>query len=113
MKTLLKSAAILLVAGPVALAAAPASAHVGVSVNLGLYGPPVAPPPPPPAYGLPEYCYGPGYYTACSYPVYGEPVFWNGFWFNGAPYRTMRGRREFWVNGGWHVARARGGEFRR
>ncbi len=112
MKMALKSA-FLLLAGSFALTAMPAAAHVGISVNLGLFGPPV-PPPPPPAYVLPEYCYGPGYYTACAWPAYREPVYWNGYWYNDAPYRVVRGRREFWVKGGWHVARPRGrGEFRR
>ncbi len=113
MKPLLKSAALLLLAGPFIFAATPAAAHVGVSVNFGLFGPPL-PPPPAPAYVVPEYCYGPGYYTACAYPVYEEPVYWNGFWFSNAPYRMARGRREFWVHGGWHAARPRGrGEYRR
>lgn len=110
MKTLTKAIlGSLMVAGAAVAAAAPASAGVGVSVNLGLFGPPVvaAPPPPPSAYVMPEYCYGAYYYANCGFQVYGEPVFWNGYWYNNAPYRVIRGRREFWVNGGWHDARVR------
>ncbi len=105
-KTVLGS---LMVAGAAVATAAPASAGVGVSVNLGLFGPPVvaAPPPPPPAYVAPAYCYGDYYYANCGFQVYGDPVFWNGYWYNNAPYRVIRGRREFWVNGGWHDARVR------
>src|SRR5215469_4189731 len=87
-KTVLGS---LMVAGAAVAMAAPASAGVGVSVNLGLFGPPVvaAPPPPPPAYVAPPYCYGAYYYANCGFQVYGEPVFWNGYWYNNAPYRMI------------------------
>jgi hypothetical protein len=93
----------LLLAGAAVALAAPAEARVGVSVNLGLFAP--APPVVTPAYALPAYCYGPYYHAHCAYPAYGEPVFWNGYWYNNAPYRVIRGRREFWVHGGWHDAR--------
>lgn len=96
-----------MVAGAAAAAATPASARVGVTVNLGLFGPPVVAAPPP-APVVPAYCYGAYYYANCGFEVYGEPVFWNGYWYNNAPYRVIRGRREFWVNGGWHDARGRG-----
>ena len=105
----------LMVAGAAIATAAPASAGVGVSVNLGLFGPPVvvAPPPPPPAYVAPAYCYGAYYYANCGFQIYGDPVFWNGDWYSNAPYRIIRGRREFWVNGGWHEARVRDRDFDR
>lgn len=95
-----------MVAGAAAAAATPASARVGVTVNLGLFGPPVVAAPPP-APVVPAYCYGAYYYANCGFQVYGDPVFWNGYWYNNAPYRVIRGRREFWVNGGWHDARVR------
>jgi hypothetical protein len=90
----------LLLAGAVVAATAPAEARVGVSVNLGVFapGPVVAGPAP----VLPGYCYGPYYYSNCAYAAYGEPVFWNGYWYNAPPYRFVRGRREFWLRGGWH-----------
>ena len=96
----------LLLAGAAVATAVPAEARVGLSIGLGVFAPPVvvapAPPPPAPVYAMPEYCYGPAYYTYCSYPVYGEPVYWNGYWYSNAPYRVIGGRREFWVRGGWH-----------
>jgi hypothetical protein len=90
--------------------AAPAEARVGVSVNLGVFAPP---PPPAPAYALPGYCYDAYYYANCGYQVWGEPVFWNGYWYPNPRYRFIRGRREFWVSGGWHEARIREHERRR
>ncbi len=90
----------LLLAGCAITMAAPAEARVGVSVNLGLFAP--APVVPVPAPIPPAYCYGPYYYSNCSYPAYGEPVFWNGYWYNSPPYRFVRGRREFWIRDGWH-----------
>ena len=94
----------LMLTGAALATAVPAEARVGVSVNFGLFAPAV-PVVRAPAYVLPEYCYGPGYVVACSYPVYGEPVFWNGYWYPNPRYRFVRGRREFWINGGWHPAR--------
>jgi hypothetical protein len=90
-----------MLAGAAVTSAVPAQARVGVSVNLGLFAPavPVAP--------APGYCYGPGYAAACTYPTYGEPVFWNGYWYPNPRYRVIRGRREFWVHGGWHEAHER------
>ncbi len=87
--------------------AIPAEARIGVSVNLGLFAPAV-PVAPAPAYVLPGYCYGPAYLAGCTYPVYGERVFWNGYWYPNPRYRVIRGRPEFWVGGGWHEARIRG-----
>ena len=106
MKILTKAVlASLMLTGAAVAMAAPAEARVGVSVNLGLFAPP--PPVPAPAYLLPAYCYGPYYYANCSYPAWREPVFWNGYWYTNPPYRFVRGRREFWVNGGWRDVRIR------
>lgn len=91
----------LMLAGTAIATAAPAEARVGVAVNLGLFAPPVVRP----AYVLPESCYGPGYYLNCTYPVYSEPVFWNGYWYPNARYRIVAGHREFWINRGWHEVR--------
>lgn len=92
-------------------AAIPAQARVSVSLNLGLFAPAV---PAPVVAPLPGYCYGPTYYAACTHPVYSTPVFWDGIWFNNAPYRIVGGRREFWVHGGWHTAQVGGhASFRR
>jgi hypothetical protein len=55
----------------------------------------------PPPWGLP-----PDY---CDYPVYFEPVFFNGSWYRGPIYyRWAHGRRLFWLHGGWHEDRWRG-----
>ena|SRR5436305_189226 len=112
MKTFSKAVlASMIVAGAATATAVPAEARIGVSVNLGFFAP-VVPVAPAPVYALPGYCYGPYYYNNCAYRVYGEPVFWNGYWYPNPPYRLIRGRREFWVHGGWHEARLRAG-FRR
>lgn len=103
MKTLTKAVVgSLMAAGAAVATAAPASAGVGVNLNLGLFAP--APPPPP---AVPAYCYGAYYYANCGFQVYDQPVFWNGYWYNNARFRMVRGHREFWVNGGWHEARER------
>ena len=88
--------------GAAVTASAPAEAHVGMFLNLGIPAPVYAPAYAPPAY---QGCYGPAYYSYCAYPVYADPVFWNGIRYNNAPYRVVRGRHEFWVHGGWHDAR--------
>jgi len=79
----------------------PASAYVGVEFGFGgpgfVFGDPCGyfdyydePPP----WGLP-----PDY---CDYPVYFEPVYSGGTWYRGPIYyRWTRGRRMFWLNGGW------------
>jgi hypothetical protein len=107
MKTISKAAlASLMVAGAAVATAAPAEARIGVSINLGLFAPAV-PVAPAPVYVLPSYCYGSTYYANCGYRVYGEPVFWNGYWYPNPSYRIVGGRREFWIHGGWHEARLR------
>ena len=115
MKTFVKTAlAAAALAGTVLAAAAPAQAAVGFSFGFGApaYGPRYYGPPP--AY---YDCYGPYYYNRCGYPVYGDPVFYDGIWFNSAPYRSYGGHREFWVHNGWHsdvrVGGRGGGGFRR
>jgi hypothetical protein len=95
-----------MLAGAAITATAPAEARVGVVLNLGIPAPVVVAPVRPD-------CYGPRYYDACAYPVYSERVFWNGAWFDHAPYRMIGGRREFWVHGGWHPARVGGRGFHR
>jgi len=81
---------------------APASAYVGIEFGFGgpdfTFGDPCdyydyydEPPP----WGLP-----PDY---CDYPVYFEPVFFDGYWYRGPIYyRWTHGRRVFWLHGGWH-----------
>jgi hypothetical protein len=107
MKTISMAAlASLMLVGAAVATAAPAEARIGVSVNLGLFAPAV-PVAPAPVYVLPGYCYGPSYYANCGYRVYGDPVFWNGYWYPNPAYRIVRGRREFWIDGGWREARVR------
>src|SRR5579872_6571091 len=113
MKTFTKGAlGCVMLAGAAVAMAVPAEARAGVSVNLGLFAPAV-PIAPAPAYVLPQYCYGPAYVAACTYPAYGEPVFWNGYWYPNPRFRVVRGHREFWVHGGWHEARVREHGYRR
>jgi hypothetical protein len=90
------------------LATVPASASVGIEFGFGgpgfAFGDPCAyydyydePPP----WGLP-----PDY---CDYPVYFEPVFFDGYWYRGPIYyRWTHGRRLFWLHGGWHEDAWRG-----
>ncbi|MDE2183326.1 MAG: hypothetical protein KGJ78_09920 [Alphaproteobacteria bacterium] len=55
----------------------------------------------PPPWGLP-----PDY---CDYPVYFEPVYWDGYWYRGPIYyRWYGGQRLYWLNGGWHRDEWRG-----
>lgn len=83
------------------LSAAPASAQVGIDFGWNgadyAFGDPcdyydyydAAPP-----WGLP-----PDY---CDYPVYFEPVFFDGYWYRGPIYyRWNHGHRLFWLHGGW------------
>jgi hypothetical protein len=87
---------------------APASAYVGIEFGFGgpdfAFGDPCdyydyydeAPP-----WGLP-----PDY---CDYPVYFEPVYFDGTWYRGPIYyRWTHGRRLFWLHGGWHENAWRG-----
>ncbi len=91
----------LLLAGSSFLMAAPASAAVGISFGFGGPGYAVSDPcdyydfySAPPPWGLP-----PDY---CDYPVYSEPVFFDGLWYRGPIYyRWNHGQRLFWLHGGW------------
>jgi hypothetical protein len=94
MKTIAKLAfSGLMLAGAALATTAPASA--GVSVNIGLPGIGIA-------VGNP--CAGPFAYRPayCGYPVYGEPIFIDGGWYNGPVYyREFGGERYFWIHNGW------------
>ncbi len=91
--------------------AKPVSAYADVGISFGFMGPGTTFDPcdyydyydQPPPWGLPA--------DYCAYPVYFEPVYYNGFWYRGPIYyRWYRGQRMFWLNGGWHrqcVARRR------
>lgn len=108
MKMFAKSAlgAFMLAAGTLAFTA-PASAQAGISFGFGdgFYGfdscdyydyYDQAPP-----WGLPD--------DYCDYPVYFEPVFFDGFWYRGPIYyRWTHGHRVFWLNGGWREDAWRG-----
>jgi hypothetical protein len=98
----------LMLAGATFAMTAPASAYVGIEFGFGgpgfAFGDPCdyydyyAESPP---WGLP-----PDY---CDYPVYFEPVFFDGFWYRGPIYyRWTHGRRLFWLHGGWHQDAWRG-----
>jgi hypothetical protein len=92
----------LMMAGATFAMTAPASAYIGIEFGFG--GPDFAFGDPcdyydyydePPPWGLP-----PDY---CDYPVYFEPVFFDGYWYRGPIYyRWTHGRRLFWLHGGWH-----------
>jgi hypothetical protein len=98
--------AFMLAAGVFAFAA-PASAQVGISFGFGdgfavfdscdyydYYD--QAPP-----WGLPD--------DYCDYPLYFEPVFFDGLWYRGPIfYRWTHGHRVFWLNGGWREDGRRG-----
>jgi hypothetical protein len=102
----------LMLAGATALTATPASAGVDVGISFGWGGPDYMPfsnpcdyydyydePPP---WGLP-----PDY---CEYPVYFEPVYYDGYWYRGPIYyRWSGGERLYWLNGGWRHDNWRGG----
>lgn len=101
---------VLLLAGATFGATAPAAAaEVGISFGFG--GPGYALGDPcdyydyydgPPPWGLP-----PDY---CDYPVYFEPVYFDGYWYRGPIYyRWNHGRRLFWLHGGWREDGWRGG----
>ena len=98
-----------LLAGAAALTAMPASAQsVGFSFGYGPDAPAFSDPcayydyyDQPPPWGLP-----PDY---CDYPVYFEPVFFDGYWYRGPIYyRWEDGERLFWLNGGWRRDEWRG-----
>ncbi len=59
--------------------------------------------------------YGPGYYPPgpcayynyyysgyCGYPMYNDPVWIGGVWYNGPHYRWWGGQPYVWAHGGWH-----------
>lgn len=92
----------LMLAGATFAMTVPASAYVGIEFGFGgpdfVFGDPCdyydyydeAPP-----WGLP-----PDY---CEYPVFFEPVYFDGTWYRGPIYyRWTHGRRLFWLHGGWH-----------
>jgi hypothetical protein len=99
---------VLMLTGTIFAMTSPASAYVGIEFGFGgpgfAFGDPCdyydyydAPPP----WGLP-----PDY---CDYPVYFEPVFFDGTWYRGPIYyRWTRGRRMFWLHGGWRADAWRG-----
>ncbi|HEX4294933.1 MAG TPA: hypothetical protein VHZ29_12430 [Rhizomicrobium sp.] len=112
MKKFAKAAlgAFMLASGTLAFAG-PASAQAGISFGFGdgfygfdscdYYGYYDQAPP----WGLPD--------DYCDYPVYFEPVFFDGFWYRGPIfYRWTHGHRMFWLNGGWRED-SRAGRFRR
>lgn len=48
----------------------------------------------PPPWGLPD--------DYCDYPVYFEPVYFDGYWYQGPIYyRWYHGKRKYWLHGGW------------
>jgi hypothetical protein len=98
----------LLLAGAALFVAAPARAEVAIGFSFGYDGGYFSDPcdyynyySEPPPWGLP-----PDY---CDYPVYFEPVFWDGYWYRGPIYyRWYGGERLFWLNGGWRRDEWRG-----
>lgn len=100
MKMILRSAlAAAAIAGAAAAIPAPAFAGVAISVGIGV-----------PVLTAPVYSpYGPGY-SPYEGQYYYDPIYIGGEWYHG-PYRwrSERGGREFWVNGGWHRNEWRGG----
>jgi hypothetical protein len=100
MKMILKSAlAAAAIAGAAATIPVSAIAGVGVSIGIGV-----------PVLANPVYSpYGPGY-SPYEGQYYYDPIYISGAWYHG-PYRwrSERGGREFWVNGGWHRNEWRGG----
>jgi hypothetical protein len=101
----------LMLTGATAFFAAPASAQddLGFSFGIGPGFVPYSDPcdyydyyDEPPPWGLP-----PDY---CNYPVYFEPVYYDGYWYRGPIYsRWYGGERLFWLNGGWRHDEWRGG----
>jgi len=98
----------MLLAGAALFATSPARADVGIGFSFGYdggyYNDPCAyydyynePPP----WGLPS--------DYCNYPVYFEPVYWDGYWYRGPIYsRWYGGQRLYWLNGGWRHDEWRG-----
>jgi hypothetical protein len=100
----------LMLAGAMALMATPASADVGISFGFGGPGYVTFSDPcdyydyydEPPPWGLPA--------DYCDYPVYFEPVYYDGMWYRGPIYfRWYGGQRLYWLNGGWRRDEWRGG----
>lgn len=90
-------------------AMAPVSAYADAGISFGFMGPGATFDPcdyydyynQPPPWGLPA--------DYCAYPVYSEPVYYNGSWYRGPIYyRWYRGQRVFWLNGGWRANGWRG-----
>src|ERR1700741_2934303 len=102
MKTTMKAVLGAALLGAAAFATAPAEArgHVSVGIGIGVPGPVYGP-----VYADP--CYGPYPYPYyCRYPVYAEPVFYGGVWYNHPRFRVIGGRRVLFVGGGWHHVHA-------
>jgi hypothetical protein len=100
----------LMFAGATAFFVAPASAGVGISFGFGGPGYVTFSDPcdyydyydGPPPWGLPA--------DYCDYPVYFEPVYYDGIWYRGPIYyRWYGGQRLFWLNGNWRRDEWRGG----
>lgn len=103
----------LAIAGAATVAmSAPASAGVHIGIGIGIPGPGYGPGPAPvyegyygPGYYPPGPCAGYNYYYSgyCGYPVYSDPVWIGGAWYNGPHYyRWWGGRPYVWAHGGWH-----------
>jgi hypothetical protein len=84
----------------------PAAAGVHIGIGIGIPGPaPVYEGYYGPGYYPPGPCAGYNYYYSgyCGYPVYSDPVFIGGVWYNGPHYyRWWGGRPYVWAHGGWH-----------
>ncbi len=100
----------LLIAVAIFATTSPAPAYVDVGISFGFAGPDYTFDPcdyydyydAPPPWGLPA--------DYCDYPVYFEPVFYDGFWYRGPIYyRWYRSQRVFFLNGSWHADGWRGG----
>jgi hypothetical protein len=87
----------LLIAGAATFATAPAKADVAIGFNFGPSDVDMA-------FGTP--CYGMGY---CPYRVYRQPVYLDGYWYQGPIYyREVRGVPYFWYHGNWRRDEWRG-----
>ena len=92
----------LLLAGASMAGAAPAAAQADFGVSFGSDDPAYGFDPcdyydyydEPPPWGMPD--------EYCDYPVWFEPVFFDGLWYRGPIYyRWTHGHRHYWLNGGW------------